>query len=243
MEQLTLALKLPVAGGFESFVADGNEEIIAALQRWTTGDGQRYLFLHGAPGSGKSHLLQATCRRSIDLGRTALYLPLDQDGPAPAMLENLECRDAVIIDALQVIAGDSDWEQALFDLYNRLQDANRQLLVAARAPPSAVGLGLADLASRLSAGPAYALRALDDAGSMRLLEAAAKQRGLRLDPAAVGYILNRCPREAGFLLSLIDELDRLSLQRRRAPTLRLISEMLTEQQARNQRQAVADKGP
>lgn len=231
MDQMTLALKLPSAGGFHAFVADGNDETVAALTQWATGAGQRYLFLHGAAGSGKSHLLQAACREAIDLGRSVLYLPLDTDGPAPAMLEDLEQRDAVAIDALQAIVGDDAWERGLFDLYNRLQEAGRHLLVAARVPPPALGLGLADLTSRLSAGPAYLLRDLDDDGRARLLGVAAQQRGLNLEPAALDYILNRCPRDPGTLLRLLDDLDRLSLQRRRAPTVRLIGELLTERQA------------
>jgi DnaA-homolog protein len=228
MDQLPLALRLPPAGGFESFVIDGNDETVAALRQWVSGAGHRYLFLHGAEGSGKSHLLQAACRDIVDGGATALYLPLDREGLAPAMLEDLEHRDAVVIDAVQAIAGDAAWEGALFDLYNRLHDADRRLLVAARVPPSMLGLGLADLTSRFSAGPAYVLRALDDNGRARLLDAAAEQRGLRLDPVSIRYILNRCPRDSGSLLRLLDDLDRLSLQRRRAPTVRLIGELLAE---------------
>lgn len=230
MDQMTLALKLPHTGGFDAFVAEGNDESVTALRQWAAGAGQRYLFLHGADGSGKSHLLQAACREAIDLGRTLLYLPLDHEGLQPAILEDLERRDAVVIDALQAIAGDDAWERGLFGLYNRLQDAGRHLLVAARVPPPALGLGLADLTSRLSAGPAYLLRPLDDDGRARLLGVAARQRGLSLDAAAVGYILSRCPRDPGALLRLLDELDQVSLQRRRAPTVRLIGELLAEQQ-------------
>ena len=228
MDQLPLALRLPAASGFRSFVVDGNEETVESLRQWVIGAGHRYLFLHGAAGSGKSHLLQACCHEIVDGGATVLYLPLDQEGPAPAMLEDLETRDAVVIDAVQSIAGDADWECALFDLYNRLQDAGRRLLVAGRVPPQMLGLGLPDLASRLSAGPAYVLRALDDAGRARLLASAADQRGLRLDPTAIKYILNRCPRDPGWLLRLLDDIDRRSLQRRRAPTVRLIGELLAE---------------
>ncbi|MGB5832112.1 MAG: DnaA regulatory inactivator Hda [Thiohalocapsa sp.] len=230
MHQLALPLMLPAAGGFESFVAAGNEEAVVALQQWAEGRGSRYVLVHGPADSGKSHLLLAACHDVVERGGTALYLPLDQDGPAPAILEDLETRDAVVVDALEAVSGDATWERGLFDLYNRLQDAGKRLLVAARVPPPALRLELPDLRSRLSAGPAYLLRGLDDDGRARLLDVAALQRGLCLDPAAVRYILNRCPRDPGWLLQLLDELDRVCLQRRRAPTARLIGELLADRQ-------------
>jgi DnaA family protein len=124
------------------------------------------------------------------------------------------------------VAGDGSWELALFALYNRLQEAGTRLLVAARVPPAQTGVRLPDLASRLEAGARYGLIPLDERGCARLLGAAAEQRGLRLDRAAVGYILRRVPRDPERLLSLIDELDRSTLQRQRAPTVRLIGELL-----------------
>jgi DnaA family protein len=101
-------------------------------------------------------------------------------------------------------------------------------MVAARMPPAALGLGLPDLTSRLCAGAAYRLDALDDAGSARLLACAAAERGLTLDQAVVSYILTRCHRAPSRLLRLLDALDRYSLERGRAPTVRLVGELLAE---------------
>lgn len=224
--QRALALKLPEPGGFERFVARGNEEPLAALLAWMRGGGERYLYLHGGAGSGKSHLLLAACGALVEQGLTAIYLPLDEEGPTPAMLEDLEQRDAVIVDALSAIAGDADWERALFDLYNRLLEADRRLLVSARVPPLAIGLRLADLTSRLSAGAAYRLQPLDEDGCATLLSAGAAQRGLRLDQAAIDYILTRCPRDPASLVRLLDDLDRLSLEQQRALNVRSIGDLL-----------------
>jgi DnaA family protein len=228
LDQLPLPLTLPTTGGFDSFVVDGNVEAVTAIKRWAEGDGDDYLYLHGAAGSGKSHLLQSACLRAAKRGGSTSYLPLDRDGLVPAVLDDLDQRDVVVIDALQTIAGDPAWERPLFGLYNDLKDAGRRLLIGARVPPPALGLGLSDLTSRLCAGPAYALRPLDDAGRAQLLANGAEQRGLRLDQAAVSYILTRCPRDAASLLGLLDDLDRLSLARQRPLNVRLIGELLAE---------------
>ncbi|MCF7990623.1 MAG: DnaA regulatory inactivator Hda [Thiohalocapsa sp.] len=232
MDQLALALKLPEPCGFQSFVADGNGETRVAVERWAEGDGERYVYIHGAAGTGKTHLLQAACGRSAERGGAVAYLPLGAPGITPDILERLEQRDAVAVDAVEHIAADTVWEEALFAFYNRLQEAGTRLLVAGRTPPKSLGLRLADLASRLSAGAAYALLPLDDAGAAKLLTAAARQRGLKLDDAAIAYILSRCPREPASLLKLVEQIDRRSLQHRRAVTVRFIGELLSEREQR-----------
>jgi DnaA-homolog protein len=157
MEQIPLPLKLPKGPGFDAYVTGPNPEVLDALRDWSRGSGQRQLFLHGEPGTGKTHLLHAACQAAAERGRRVLCVPLGHAGLSPAVLADLERLDDVAVDDVQAVAGDADWERALFDLYNRLHDAGRGLLCAARKPPVALGLQLADLTSRLSAGAAYAL--------------------------------------------------------------------------------------
>jgi len=224
--QLPLPLRLPRAAGFERFIADGNAEALAAARTWSQDPVASTLYLHGGVGSGKTHLLQAAAAELAGSGRTVLYVPLDQAGLAPAMLEDLEQLDAVVIDALHAIAGRRDWEEAVFHLYNRLQAGGRRLLVAARTPPADLRLSLADLRSRLSAAPAYGLTPLDDNGRARLLRDGAEQRGLRLGEPVIGYVLSRCPRDPGWLLDFLDRLDRATLAEQRAPTVRFVAGLL-----------------
>jgi DnaA family protein len=224
--QLTLPLHLPAAAGFERFVADGNDEPLAAVRAWCRGDGSPVLFLHGAAASGKTHLLQAAAADLATAGRGVVYVPLDQAGVMPAMLEDLERLDAVVLDAVEAVAGRRDWEEALFHLYNRLQARGRRQLVAARLPAALLPLTLPDLRSRLSAAPAYALRALDDAGRARLLRRGAEQRGLRLGDAVVAYVLSRCPRDPAWLVAFLDLLDQATLAEQRAPTVRFVGRLL-----------------
>jgi DnaA family protein len=226
LHQLCLPLRLPARGGFETFVADGNAEVLAALRHWATAAGIGHVLLHGEPGSGKSHLLHAACEAAAAAGGTVRFLPLDTAGLAPSVLDGLEHCDAVVIDALQAIAGDDIWELALFNLYNALQQSGGRLLIAARAPAPALGLALPDLVSRLCACATYAVEPLDDAGRARLLQREAAARGLTLDEATLRYMLTFSPRDPASLLALLDSLDRASLALRRAPTPRLVGALL-----------------
>lgn len=224
--QLPLPLQLPAAPGFAGFIPDGNEALLGALEDWAVGHGEAFLYVHGAPGSGKSRLLQGAIEVAGQAGRRVACLPLDLPGLTPAVLNDLERLDALALDRIDSVAGDAAWELPLFSLYNRLRVAGRGLLVAGRLPPAELPLQLADLRSRLCAGLIYGVRPLDEAGCARLLHAGAAARGLTLDAAAVAYILARCPRDAGALLALLERLDRASLAARRAPTVPFIGRLL-----------------
>jgi len=226
--QLPLPLRPPGAGDFDSFIDDGNATVVGALEHWAVDPAAGNILLHGEAGSGKSHLLHAACRAAREAGATVAFVALDMGSLERAVLDDLEARDAVVIDALQAVAGEPAWELALFNLYNALQLAGGRLLLAARAPAPALGLGLPDLTSRLCACAAYGVRPLDDTGRARLLRNAAATRGMRLDDATLAYILKYSQRDTAALLSLLEELDHTSLARGRAPNRRLVGELLNQ---------------
>jgi DnaA-homolog protein len=235
-DQLCLPLRLPRgAGGLESFVADGNAEVVAALRHWAATPGACNLLLHGEPGSGKSHLLHAACQCAQAAGFGVRSVQLDLPGLEPSLLDDSEHYDAIAIDALHAVAGQRAWELALFNLYNAQHQRGGRLLFAARAPAPALGLGLPDLASRLTACATYAVVPLDDAGRAKLLQGEAAVRGLALDERTLRYILTYSPRDTASLLALLDEIERATLLLRRAPTPRLVGELL-------QRRAAAGSG-
>ena len=226
MEQIPLPLTLPKGLGLDAFVVGNNQEVLKALRDWVRGSGQRQLFLHGESGTGKTHLLHSACQAAAEQGRRVLCLPLGHPDLAPAVLDDLEQLDDVAIDDIQAVAGDADWERALFDLYNRLADAGSGLLCAARTPPVALGLRLADLQSRLSAGATYALQPLDDAGRNELLRRLVGERGLAIEPRVIDYILSHCPRAPAALVDLTDALDRACWVKKRPVTVKLVGEVM-----------------
>ncbi|MCG6859774.1 MAG: DnaA regulatory inactivator Hda [Chromatiaceae bacterium] len=226
MHQLPLAVQLKPEADFAAYVAGPNAEPLAAVTTWAAGEGDDFLYLFGVAGSGKTHLLQAACRQATQSNHSAIYLPLEHGELAPSVLDNLELWDLVALDDIQAIAGDHTWEHGLFDLFNRLRESQRRLLVSAQVPVSGLSLTLADLRSRLSSGPGYRLLPLPEGDCERLLRESAKRRGLDLASDAVDYIMRRCPREPGYLMDLLEEIDRESLRTKRRPTLWLVRQVL-----------------
>ena len=115
---------------FESFFpGNNNVEIIQQLQEMANQGAEQQIYIWGEPGSGKSHLLQACCQLAKTLGNDPLYLALGKNNlPKPAMLDGLEELDLVCLDDVQHVAENLEWQQALFNFYNRHRQKNHHLI-------------------------------------------------------------------------------------------------------------------
>jgi DnaA family protein len=193
--------------------------------------GEQQLYLWGPEKAGKSHLLQATCRAAGAMERVASYLPLGSfpvgDLRAQAeILDGLESLELVCLDDLHCIAGDRQWEEAIFDLINRIRQVGSTLVCAAREIPGQLGLGLEDLVSRLCWGPVVRLNELDDSRKAEALQQRARSRGLTLSAEACSYILSRYPRDLASLLKSLERLDYASMVAQRRLTIPFIKQVL-----------------
>lgn len=227
MQQLPLGVQLEVSSRFETFCAGRNLAAVEELCSLRRLPAQPALWLCGPSGTGKTHLLQATCVRVSERGGSAAYLPLARHaGAGPGLLAGFEHLDAVLLDDLDRAAGDAAWEGALFRLYNELQEQGGRLVVSAQRPPARLGFGLADLASRFSAASVHVLRPLPEEQLAEALLSRAAARGLDFPAETLHYVLNRAPRDFGALCRLLDALDSASLATGRRLTVPLAREVL-----------------
>lgn len=225
--QLPLQLGIRPSLRLSDYLPGPNREAVAAVTGMLAADGNPQVYISGAPGMGKTHLLVGLCEQAEELDLSAVYLPLREiDQWQPAMFEGLEAMDLIACDDVQLIAGRADWEQALFALYNRARDLGRRLLFSADRGPASLPIALPDLRSRLSWGAAYHLQPLADDDKIALLQAEAGRRGLQLADGVASYILQRCPRSTAELFALLDRLDRAALAAQRRLTLPFVREQL-----------------
>jgi DnaA-homolog protein len=225
--QLPLGLTLKDSATFANFIAGPHSQAVLALQACAQGRGEAFIYLAGAAGTGKTHLLQAACHAAAQRGGTVAYLPLQRAAEFDTgMLEGLERMALVCLDDVQAVAGQADWEQALFVLFNRLRDNDGRLIVSATNKPSQLGLTLADLASRLGWGVTYVLQGLDDADKLQALRLRAQARGFELPDDVGRYLLLRLPRDMHALFAVLDQLDYASLVAQRRLTVPFIKSIL-----------------
>ena len=211
----------------ESFVAGSNREALNALQNIATEGTGFYVYLWGANGVGKSHLLQAVCQRIASAGDAVALLHLElHEQYAPQMLEGLENLALVCIDNIHAIAGSTDWEEALFHLFNRMYDKKTPLVISATNPPAQLDIKLPDLKSRLAWGLVLQLRSLSDEQKITVLQKRAHIRGMELNDEVGRYLLTRYSRDMGSLIDILDILDEASLSEQRRLTIPFVRQQL-----------------
>ena len=224
MSQLALPLQLDDHAVFESFLASGNEALVALLQdAASTGQGNG-CWLFGPAAVGKTHLLQAVSARA---GDRSAYVPLAMLLDAgPDVVAGLERRELVCIDDIDRIAGNDDWELAIFNLFNGVVAERGQLIASASAPQRECGFRLPDLASRLSQLPTFRVADLSDDDRRQALQLRSSHRGLELPDETARYLLSRSRRDMRSLYRLLDTLDHEALRAKRRLTIPFVRDVL-----------------
>ena len=212
---------------FDGFIDGDNALAVALVRQMALGEGERQMLLWACSGSGKSHLLQAACNLAAGSQRSVCYLPAAQfvdldDG----ILDALEQLQLICIDDIHLLLHSSKWEEALFDLINRVREAGSVLLLASAVAPDAMDIQLPDLRSRLAWGPVFKLHDLDDAAKLAALRRRAQQRGLELGEPVAEYLLRRYPRDLFSLFEKLDQLDVASMALQRRLTIPFIKSVL-----------------
>lgn len=118
-------------------------------------------------------------------------------------------------------------DEAVFHAWNRAGE--RPLLLVSRTPPAAWGVELPDLKSRLAATPQIAIQAPDDALLAAVMAKQFRDRGLKVGPDVVAYVLARMERSFAQVAQVVDRLDAAALAAGRAVTVPLARAALAEQ--------------
>lgn len=224
--QLPLAFHFRETLSFDNFLISDNKELIRILKTLVTSPESQSVFVWGQNGSGRSHLCQAVYQLADDENVKAAYLALSEKGIEPQVLNQLEQFSIVILDDLDAVVGDPEWDEGLFHFYNRLKEAAGRLLMTSTKAPASYEEVLPDLKSRLAWDLVYQLEELADADKIQALQSRAKERGLKLSLETGQYLLNRLPRDTHQLFAILDQLDHQSMAQKRNITVPFIKKVL-----------------
>lgn len=221
-QQIPLNIKLRDDATFDNFYPGENEQLLFALKERQ----ELYLYISGIQGTGKTHLLQAVCHEMGSQGEPLAYLPLSEEEIVPEMLNGLEMLSHIMLDDIQHVAGDEKWEIAIFNLYNKVRETGSRLIVSADRPVLSLDIQLPDLHSRLTWGPVFQLKGLNETEKLKALQLRAHKRGLFLADEVAGYILKRLPRDMTSLFQFLDKLDKASMVEKRKLTIPFVKDYL-----------------
>lgn len=196
---------------------------------------QPFFYIWGGKSSGKSHLLKALSNQYLLNDRAVSYIPLEKIAYfSPVVLDNAEQLDLICFDDIQQIVGNDEWEHAIFDLVNKIQEQQglfyegkkTLLLVTADCPPNQLNIEREDLSSRLMWGEVYHLSDLNDEQKRIILQRNARHKGLELTDEVANFLLKRLDRDLHALNQTLDELDKASLQAQRKLTVPFVKAVL-----------------
>ena len=232
VSQLTLSVQLPDDETFASFQSKSNQMVVKQVTHFLdhiVDDHKKVhsLYLFGLSGVGKSHLLHASCTYVDKLGVTSLCLSFSELTQLSVdVLDGLENIDLVCLDDIQLIAGDKQWQQAIFDLYNRMVEQNKCLIITGDQSAAQLNISLPDLVSRLSWGLTEQLKPLTDKEKSFALQYRAQQRGLFISDDVASFLINRLSRDMTSLLAALEQLDQASIREQRRITIPFIKDVL-----------------
>jgi len=211
-----LVFDLPVHTGFgraDYFVSEANALAVAQVEDWANWTNGR-LFLSGPAGSGKSHLLSIW---ADDVGAEVL---------AARDIANWQPKAFPRAVAIEDVTADTH-QETLVLLINHIRAQDKPVLLTAETGPKGLGLTLQDLISRLEASTQVSLQAIDDTLFQAVFIKQITDRQLVLEPDLLDFALRRTERSLTMVKKLVERLDQLSLQKKKAVTKRLMSEAIT----------------
>jgi DnaA-homolog protein len=224
-QQLLLDILPPSQPSFQNMVAGPNAGVIDALARLMPG---QTLYVWGAAGSGRTHLLRATAN-----WYEGTYLCANEKAAADIhdWLDHRTTRtDCICIDDVHRLTDDA--LGALFQLYNAWRETSSnvqafRLVVSGSVAPMQLDIR-EDVRTRLGWGAVHRMQLLSDEDKLKALSAYANAHALPLSLDVLRWLLTHGSRDMRSLFAWIDALDRYGLAQHRPLTLPLLKSLLAE---------------
>ena len=227
MKQLALDIGLAAGPTLENFHPGANAQVLQHL-RLAVGEGGAPcapvpVYLWGAPGTGKTHLLRAVHEALRSQGARVAWL----DAGVAQFSAFDERWSAVLLDDVHLYH--TGQQAVAFNWFvNAISPATgaaRWVLAAGDLPPADLPLR-DDLRTRLAWGHVFQLQPLAEDDLRAVLRRQGEERGIVLSEEVLDFMLHRFSRDLASLAELLDQLDHFALRARRAVTIPLLKTML-----------------
>ena len=221
VEQLTFPWSKPNNSCFDDFYFEkANLSVLENLK------GDDDLLIYGSSQVGKSSLLQSLCNYCSEANKSSLYIPLKElNNHEAGILDDLENLNLVCIDDLEFIAGDMEWERAIFNLINNCLLSSCRIVFCSNINPSLISFKLEDLFSRIQKINKMEVYPVKSDNLTEAVRFFADLRSINIGDKEIAYLINHTRRSMGDLVTHINQLDKLSMQLKRKITIPLIKKV------------------
>lgn len=199
----------------ELVVSEANRQAVALIDVWPEWPAP-VVVLAGPAGSGKSHLAAIWASMA---GATAIEAASIREAVADADLTG-----PYLIDDADVALD----ENGLFHLINTARGAGTQILLTSRRFPSAWGVMLPDLASRLKTAATIEISEPDDHLLAAVITKLFADRQVEVEPHVVQFLVRRIERSLSTAIDVVDRLDRAALEQKTRITRALAAQTVSD---------------
>ena len=220
MNQLGLPISLDSRMLLDNFL--GNRHLLDFIAQLYVDQTSAEIYVYGASGLGKTHLLQGATLRVLSDQKSAMYIDCHNSLPGH-VLESIEQLNWISIDNIDAI--NTNQQNLFFDLYNRAKQAKVSMLISGTDLPSELGV-MKDLKTRLGLATIFQLQPLDDELTMLVLNNQMVDRNLSIDSKVYEYLFKYYSRDVKVLLMAMDDLDKASLQAKQSITIPFVKKTL-----------------
>ncbi len=180
---------------FDSYVVGASNQLAhAAAHAVATMPSRSYnpLFIYGAVGIGKTHLMHAIGRSLIDNFRTLKVVYTSSERFMNEMITSIKLdrmsmfhrhyrtADVLLIDDIHIIAGKERTQEEFFHTFNELYDHQKQIVISSDSVPSQLPGLVERLRSRFEWGLMVDVQPPDLETKMAILDKKAEQEGVHL---------------------------------------------------------------
>ncbi|MBP6345339.1 DnaA regulatory inactivator Hda [Neisseriaceae bacterium CLB008] len=204
---------------FNDFLGDSNRELIHILQHQQ----ERFIYVWGATGVGKSHLLKAWVAQALEQGEAAAYVDASKEPLGDHLRENR----FLAVDAVEALSGHE--QVTLFSIFNQFRDlSGGHLLISGDVAPAFLNIR-EDLRTRMGYCLVYEVKALTDLEKINSLREMAKARQLVIGDELFRYLLTHWRRDMDSLMQIVEALDHYSMALHKPITLPLLKKLLNQE--------------
>lgn len=187
---------------FDNFIIGPFNEVAYSAAQATLRQPGTYnpLFIYGATGIGKTHLIQAVgnALKEKNPNISILYINTEkftndiigaiQSHKIATLKEKYRAHDVFIMDDIQFLSGKDKVQEELFHLFNIFYDKNRQVIFSSDKHPNYI-LGLEDrLKSRFSQGMIIDISKPEYESRVAILQAKCKDFGITVSHEVLDFI-------------------------------------------------------